>query len=78
MSAESPAVVHSFRVGKRTVTITIPYPELDSCIAMACEWSPTVPKRLSRRGWREYRAGRDAALAELSRITGERCVVVEI
>jgi len=45
---------------------------------MSCEWEPTVPRRLSKREWREYRAGRDAAFAELCRVIGEPMMVVEL
>jgi hypothetical protein len=39
--------VGSFRVGKRTVTLTIPKPAIGAAVCMVVEWSPTVPQRLS-------------------------------
>ena len=78
MSAESVAIVKTFKVGKRIVTLTIPRPVTGGVVSMACEWEPTVPERLSAREWRQYRAGRDAALAELCQMTGEKALVLEL
>ena len=78
MSAKSPALVRSFNVGKRTVTLTIPRPKPGTVAMMVVEWAPSPPRRLSRRELRQYRAGRDAALAELARATGMNGLVIEV
>ncbi|MBI4183709.1 MAG: hypothetical protein HY521_06905 [Proteobacteria bacterium] len=78
MSAESPILTRHFSVGERTVTLTMPRPKVGGLVCMAVEWSPTVPRRLSRRELRQYRAGRDAALAEVGRVLGGPVGVVEI
>lgn len=74
MNAEAPALVSTFKVGARTVTLTMPRPRRDDVACMAVEWAPSAPRRLSARELHEYRQGRDAALAEL----GVRVLVVEV
>lgn len=78
MSAEAAALVRSFRVGRRTVTMTFPTPERGGVCALVIEWSPHPPTRLSRREWEQYRAGRGAAVADLSELTGLKPTVLEI
>lgn len=70
MSASAPALVRAFRVGPYEVTLTFPRPIRGQAAMMAAEWSPSTPPRLNRREWRQYRRGRDAAVAELVRLTG--------
>lgn len=66
-----PLVTTTFRVGKRyRCTMTIPRLELGSALSMACEWEPSIPKRLNDRDMRDYRRGRDAALSEAARLIG--------
>ena len=38
--------------------------------AVNAEWSPHIPKRLNKKQWRAYEAGRDAFLFEVAKITG--------
>jgi hypothetical protein len=64
MSAEA-ALVRLFRVGKRTVTMTIQPPKLGACTNLVCDWKPTVPSRLTKKELRQYRDGRNAVMAEL-------------
>ncbi len=77
MPAESPALVRSFAVGHRICTLTIPHPKSGGLVCMVAEWAPDMPKRLNRHEWRQYRQGRDKAIAELSRDLGVRTLVVE-
>ena len=67
MSAEAPALVHTFRVGHRTCTITLPMPKLGSVSYVAVEWEPDLPAGLSRSDRRQYQKGRDKAFAEFGR-----------
>ncbi len=76
--AEQVALVRSWRVGKRTVTCTMPQMRNGDVVSAAMEWSPTVPRRLSRREWKQYRTGRDKAFAELFAEIGIRGAVLEI
>jgi hypothetical protein len=76
MSAEAAAVVRSFRVGKRTCTITLPRVERGAVICVSSEWSPTMPHRLSAKEMRQYKAGRDQAVAELAGTIGGGAVLV--
>ncbi|RDD61462.1 hypothetical protein [Ferruginivarius sediminum] len=78
MTAEQPAIVRTFRVGKRTVTLSVETPRRGEVANMICEWSPDRPRRLSRKEWREYRRGRDAALADLAEAMGATVGVMEL
>ncbi len=78
MSAEAAAMTRTWRVGKRKVTMTAPQVRAGQVASAAIEWHPDVPRKLSRREWRQYRAGRDAAFAELFAELGIRGAVLEI
>jgi len=78
VTAEAAALVRSFRVGHRTVTWTIPNPAPGSVSHSVVEWEPDLPRRLSKREWRQYRSGRDAIYAELSAMLGVRIAVLEV
>lgn len=77
MSAET-AFVRSWAVGTYTATLSTPRPERgtqrDACI----EWAPCVPPNLSASEWRQYREGRNAALAELAQHIGGTVALVEL
>ena len=78
MPGETVAMVRSWPVGKRRVTMTAPKLR-DGQVAMATiEWLPTMPSKLSRREWKQYRAGRDAAFAELCGDLGVRGLLREL
>lgn len=77
MTAESAAVTRSWSVGERNVTLTVPRPSKGRPMAAACEWSPDVPVRLSPMEWREYVAGRTAALAEVAAELGLHVAVID-
>ena len=47
--AEKAALVRSWRVGKRTVTCTVPQVRAGQVLHAAIEWTPDMPRRLSRR-----------------------------
>jgi len=66
--AEAAAVVRSFPVGKRICTLTIQAPRLGGLTNIVAEWSPTVPRRLTKKELRQYRAGRDAAALDLAKL----------
>ena len=78
MSGQSPSLVRSFTVGRYTVTLRVPPIERGSVRSMVCEWEPETPTRLTKRELREYRAGRDAALAELAEAMSTRALVIEL
>lgn len=77
MSAETPLAVRSWRVGKYTVEMTVPRPEPGRPSAVAMEWAPHMPERLTTSEIAQYRRGRDAALAELAEILGGNVAVIE-
>ncbi len=76
--AEQAALVRSWRVGKRTVTVTVPQVRSGQVLHAAFEWYPNMPRRLSRREWKQYRKGRDAAFADLFAELGIRGLLCEI
>jgi len=65
MSATAPALVRSWQVGRYEVTLTVQSP-IPGCITHALvEWSPHQPDDLTVQELEQYRAGRNAAFAEL-------------
>lgn len=45
---------------------------------LASEWDPHLPSGLSKSEWKQYRAGRDALLAEVAKSLGGTVAVVEL
>ncbi len=78
MPAEAAAMVRTWRVGKRKVIMTAPQIRNGQVAMTTIEWLPTMPSKLSRREWRQYRAGRDKAFAELCGDLGVRGVLCEL
>ena len=78
MSGESATLVRTWRVGKRRVTMTAPKLRNGRVAMATIEWLPTMPSKLSRREWKQYRAGRDAAFAELCGDLGISGLLCEI
>jgi hypothetical protein len=73
-----PWLQSTFRVGKRRCTLTYDQaPERGTAMVVRAEWSPTVPKRLTKKEIRQYRAARAAVVAEIVRLTGFRIGVFE-
>lgn len=80
MSAEAPVLTRSFRVGKRwTVEVSVPPIQPGAMRSLAMEWSPAFPQRkLTRQEFQQYREGRDAVIAELSRELGISIAVIDL
>lgn len=78
MSGEAALAVRSWRVGERTVTLTLPSRKPGQMLSAAVEWSPSEPTRLSMEEWREYRAGRSKAIAELAAELGINVAVLDL
>lgn len=66
VSATAALITQSWKVGQRTVTMTVPRPVPGQVLHVACEWDPDVPTRLTDAEWVEYRDGRQAALTEIA------------
>lgn len=79
MSA-SLAVESVFKVGKYTVTLTLPANvEPGRPLALHCEWDPRLPNRpLTPSEWTQYTTGRDKAVADLAERAGLRIAVVNL
>ena len=78
MPAEAAAIMRTWRVGKRRVTMTAPQVRIGQVGVATIEWHPDLPHRLSRRELKQYRTGRDAAFAELCGDLGIRGLLCEI
>ena len=75
----SASMVRSWRVGRWTVTLSIPMLTPGLGAAGVVEWSPAMPGRpLTPSELTQYRTGRDAALADFAREKGLRAAVAEI
>lgn len=66
MSASAAVITRSWKVGHRTVAVTIPRPIPGKVVHAAFEWEPDVPTKLSADEWAEYRTGRHAALTAIA------------
>ncbi len=78
MPGEAAALVRTWRVGKRRVIMTAPQLRNGQVAMATIEWLPTMPSKLSRREWTQYRTGRDAAFADLCSDLGVRGVLCEL
>jgi len=78
MSAEAAFATCSWKVGKRSVTLTIPQPKPGKPVHVVCEWEPDEPNKLSTAEWAEYRAGRAHALAGVAAELGINVAVLEL
>jgi hypothetical protein len=65
-------ITNTFRVGRYTCELTFADGQLSA------EWRPGLPKRLSNKEWKAYRAGREALMAEVANITGGGVLLVEV
>lgn len=77
MSAEQPVFVRTWQVGPRRVTLTVPRLPDGKAGILAIEWDGSVPHHMSGAEWQQYRAGRDAAIADMSRELGLNIAVVD-
>lgn len=79
MSAEAASLARSWAVGPWTVTLTVPPLGSFATCPPTMEWAPALPDRkLTAAERRQYRTGRDKAIAELVRALGATIAVVEI
>ena len=78
MSAEAALVVKTWKVGKRTCTLTVPRFNAGGVLHAVVEWSPDEPSRLSTEEVAQYRAGRNHALAGIAAELGACVGVLEI
>lgn len=78
MTAEAPLAVRSWRVSRRTCTLTVPRVPPGQALQAVLEWSPDKPARLAGADLAQYRAGRNAALKEIARELGINVAVVDL
>jgi hypothetical protein len=76
--AEAALLVRSFRVGKRTCTLTIPTPRPGGTASLVAEWSPNIPNRpFTKKEERQYFAGRHAVMTELAAQIGGSILIID-
>ena len=79
MAAEAAALARSWSVGRWTVTVTLPQVAPGQMCHAVIEWSPAMPTRpLSKSQMRQYRRGRNLAVAELARALGGPALLLEL
>lgn len=78
MSGESALAVRSWPVGVFTCELTVQRPKTGALMNAVVEWTPAEPPRLSTEEWRQYRAGRNRAIAELAAQLGISVAVLEL
>lgn len=78
MGAEAAVFVRVWKVGDRSCRMTLPKPTVGRAVQVAVEWAPDQPTRLSAAELVEYRAGRDAAIAEVAQTLGITVGVVDL
>ena len=71
-------LTRSWPVGARVCTLTVPRPTGTKPQQACIEWVPLPPQRLTADEWRQYREGRNAALADLAREIGGNVALVEV
>jgi hypothetical protein len=78
VSAETAIAVRSWAVGPYTCEMTVQRPKLSAIMSAVVEWSPSEPSRLTAEEWRQYRNGRNQALAKLAAELGISVAVLEL
>ena len=79
MSAEPAILTRRWRVGRRTCTLSVPQLQPGQAVHVCIEWDPDMPTaKLNAAERRQYRAGRDAAVAELALLLDGMVAVVEL
>lgn len=77
MSAEV-AFTRTWRVGRYRATLSCPKLKPGNTAAACVEWEPEIPQRMTAAEAIKYRAGRNAALADLARELGGNVAVLEV
>jgi hypothetical protein len=78
MSTEPAVSMRSWSAGRYTCTLTMRRPRPGDVVQTAIEWRPEQPRRLTDVEIVEYRAGRNKALAEMSRELGINTTVIDL
>lgn len=78
MSAEAALFTRTWKGGRRTCTLTVPPAQPGQVRSCVIEWDPSVPTRLTASEQRQYKAGRNAALAELAQHLGGKVALLEV
>src|SRR5262249_26962814 len=65
---------HTFMVGHRRCTLTF---DLDRVPPLTSTWTPALPRRLSKRQWSQYQAGRLVLAGYVADTVGGNVLIVE-
>jgi hypothetical protein len=76
MSGGAAVLVRSWPVGPHTVTLSAGRADDHSPLSVVIEWEPAQPARMTQAERDQYLVGRNAALHELSALTGLRLAVL--
>ena len=66
-------ISNTFKVGPFTCEMTI-----SALGHVTAGWSPQMPDRLTRKERAQYRAGRNALVAEFAKVTGLNMMIIEL
>lgn len=78
MSAEAAYCTRSWSAGRYTCTLTMRRPKPGAVMSACISWLPEQPRKLTDAEIADYRKGRDAALADVSRELGINAAVLEL
>ena len=78
MNEGSAIALRGWPVGSYVCTLTMCRAAPGQLVSALIQWEPRQPTSLTDEELREYRAGRDRALAEISRELGINAAVVEL
>jgi hypothetical protein len=71
-------ISRTWKVDSYSVTLTMPRRPVGATATAVVEWVPSKPLRLSALEFEQYRAGRDAAIAEMVHELGIEALVVDL
>jgi hypothetical protein len=66
---------HTFTVGRRRVTLTF---DLNAAHQSSSTWMPSFPRKLSKREWKQYRAGREVLMGYIADMTGGTILTIDL
>ena len=78
MSGNAAVAVRTWRAGRYSCELTVQRPEPGAVVNAVVEWSPSEPARLTNDEWKQYRQGRNRAIAELAAELGINVAWLEL
>ena len=78
MMATSPILISSWKVGKYTAEMSVQAMTKGEMSNTVVVWSPDKPRKMTRKMWKQYFDGRNAAYQVLVDQLGETMLVVNV